>query len=336
MINRIYRLVGTKKIEVFQRELDISENMPVIKPDYLSICAADQRYYFGKRPKEILKKKLPMALIHEGIGTVVYDKTGAFKEGTKVVMIPNVPGSDTEIKENYALDSKFMSSSKDGFMQDFLQLPSDRLIELPNDNMVYVLSELMSVTFNAIDTMGDIFGGKKNIGIWGDGKVGYATAIILHCLYPQAKIYVFGIHRKKLQYFSFADYCFETDEIPDNLQFDICFECVGGMGSADAIEQIITYIKPQGHIALLGVSEQFILMNTRMILEKGINFVGCSRSGKNDFENAVKLLAQSSHARAYMENIISEVINVESISDIHTAFESDCINDFKTVLKWMV
>ncbi len=335
MINRIYRLVGTKKIEVFQRELDISE-MVVVKPDYLSICAADQRYYFGKRPKAILKKKLPMALIHEGIGTVVYDRTGTYKSGTKVVMIPNIPGSDKSIKENYGTDSKFMSSSKDGFMQDFLKFPSNRLIKLPNDNKVYVLCELMSVIFNAVDTMGDVFQGRKTIGIWGDGKVGYASALILHYLFPECLIYVFGIHRKKLQYFSFVDCCYETDEIPSNLQLDICFECVGGMGSAEAIKQIIQYIKPQGSIALLGVSEQFVPINTRMILEKGLKITGCSRSGKVDFENAVKFLTESSYLRAYMENIISEVINIENISDIHNAFESDCINDFKTVMKWSI
>ena len=39
----------------------------------------------------MLEKKLPMALIHEGIGEVVFDKTSEFKAGDKVVMIPNTP-----------------------------------------------------------------------------------------------------------------------------------------------------------------------------------------------------------------------------------------------------
>ena len=36
-------------------------------------------------------KKLPMSLIHEGVGEVVYDHKGIFKIGTKVVLVPNTP-----------------------------------------------------------------------------------------------------------------------------------------------------------------------------------------------------------------------------------------------------
>lgn len=32
-----------------------------------------------------------MALIHEGIGVVVKDATGAFARGSRVVMVPNAP-----------------------------------------------------------------------------------------------------------------------------------------------------------------------------------------------------------------------------------------------------
>ena len=42
----------------------------IIRPTHLSICNADQRYYQGTRDPEVLAKKLPMALIHEGIGVV--------------------------------------------------------------------------------------------------------------------------------------------------------------------------------------------------------------------------------------------------------------------------
>ncbi len=336
MINRIYRLIDKRKIEVFQRELDLSADMPLIKPEYLSICAADQRYFMGKRPKEIMKKKLPMALIHEGTGVVVYDKSGRLRSGTRVVMVPNIRGTDDSIKENYGTDSRFMSSSCDGFMQDFVQMPQDRLIPLPDGDKVYVLCELMSIAFNAIDTVEIPPDRQINIGVWGDGKVGYASAIILKHCFPNARIYVFGVHAKKLQYFSFADFVFETDAIPDGLTLDVCFECVGGTGSGDAVEQIIKHIRPQGSIALLGVSEQPVPINTRMVLEKGLRLTGCSRSSREDFERAVKLLSEHSYVRAYMENIISETVRVTEVADIYHAFESDCINDFKTIMKWRI
>ena len=37
-----------------------------------------------------MKKKLPMALIHECSGVVLKDNTNKFLPGTKVVLIPNI------------------------------------------------------------------------------------------------------------------------------------------------------------------------------------------------------------------------------------------------------
>ena len=56
-----------------------------------SICAADQRYYTGSRGRVVMKQKLPMALIHEAVGEVVYDPKGEYQIGTNVVMVPNTP-----------------------------------------------------------------------------------------------------------------------------------------------------------------------------------------------------------------------------------------------------
>ena len=101
----------------------------VVRPTHLSICHADQRYYQGSRPAEILAKKLPMALIHEGIGDVVYDPLGEFKPGELVVMIPNTPVEKDEIiGENYLRSSKFRASGFDGFMQDNVALDRDRVL----------------------------------------------------------------------------------------------------------------------------------------------------------------------------------------------------------------
>lgn len=36
----------------------------------------------------------------------------------------------------------------------------------------------------------------------------------------------------------------------------------------------------------------------------------------------------------YLENIISETIQINQLNDINEAFERDLNNDFKTVMKW--
>ena len=119
MLNTIYRLTEPRKIEVEFNEIDTKADSVIVRPTHLSICNADQRYYQGTRAPEVLAKKLPMALIHEGIGTVVLDNRGEFKPGEAVVMIPNTPiEKDEFIAENYLRSSRFRASGFDGFMQD--------------------------------------------------------------------------------------------------------------------------------------------------------------------------------------------------------------------------
>ena len=68
MINQVIKLVAPRRMETFFKEENIDDSSIVVRPRYLSICAADQRYYTGSRAKEILDKKLPLALIHEAVG----------------------------------------------------------------------------------------------------------------------------------------------------------------------------------------------------------------------------------------------------------------------------
>ena len=101
MINSVYRLIAPGMIEVACTQPDI-KNSVLLRPVYLSVCKADQRYYLGNRSREALKAKLPMALIHECVAKVVFDPTDNFKPGEIVVPVPNTPTEDDDIiAENY-------------------------------------------------------------------------------------------------------------------------------------------------------------------------------------------------------------------------------------------
>ena len=122
MLNAVFQLKKPRQFETIYKDLSIDTTHTIVKPTYLSICNADQRYYQGTRGEEILKKKLPMALIHEGIGRVVYDPTDTFSVGQKVVMIPNLPKEQDEIiAENYLRSSRFRASGTDGFLQEYIK-----------------------------------------------------------------------------------------------------------------------------------------------------------------------------------------------------------------------
>ncbi|HLR03898.1 MAG TPA: ribitol-5-phosphate dehydrogenase [Virgibacillus sp.] len=341
MINQVYRLVSPRQFEVTYKDKTINDKEVVVRPTHLSICAADQRYYTGTRGEEAMKKKLPMALIHEGVGEVVFDPTEKLKVGTKVVMVPNTPTqTDSYIAENYLRSSKFRSSGYDGFMQDYVFLTHDRLVELPQDiDMdVAAFTELVTIAVHSLTRFEKkAHTRKETFGVWGDGNLGFISSLILKKLYPESKVIIFGKTDYKLNHFSFVDEAIKIGEIPEDLSIDHAVECAGGKGSQYAVDQIIDHINPEGTICLLGVSEYPIEVNTRMVLEKGLTVLGSSRSGATDFQNTIDIYAEHPEVVDYLSTLVGEVHDVRKVNNITSAFEGDLATSWgKTVMRWMI
>lgn len=337
MVNYVYQLVAPRVISIKYENLNLNDKV-VIKPLYMAICHADQRYYTGNRDKKVLSQKLPMALIHECCGEVVIDKSGKFKKGQKVVLIPNVPGKyNDEIYENYGEGAKFLSSGYDGFMREYINLSADRVVPFENIPLeIAAITEFISVSVHAIERLKKISHSKKDtIGVWGDGSLAFVTANVLKKEFPNSQIIIFGKNRDKLSLFSFVDKTILIDNIPKDLKIDHAFECVGGEGSFYAIDDIIRYIKPQGTILLMGVSENRIGINTRDILEKGLTFIGSSRSGYQDFVKAIKIL-QDEKIQKRLKVIIENYGVIKRIEDMHKVFNFDLNTPFKTVFRWEI
>ena len=339
MLNTVYRLVAPRRFEVAFNDIDLNGEQIVVRPTHLSICHADQRYYQGSRPVEVLAKKLPMALIHEGIGDVVYDPLGEFKPGELVVMIPNTPVEKDEIiGENYLRSSKFRASGFDGFMQDNVALDRDRVLRLPQDidRSVAAFTEIVTISVQALRRFARFTHKRKNVvGIWGDGNLGYITAIFFHYMYPETKLLIFGTDKEKLATFSFADETYLVWDVPEGVEVDHAFECVGGEASQKAVDQIIELINPEGTISLLGVSEYAVPINTRMVLEKGLCLFGSSRSGREDFEKTVEMYQEHPEILGYLSNIVGAQVEIHSIADMNKAFELDIQKMMgKTIMIW--
>jgi ribitol-5-phosphate 2-dehydrogenase len=280
-----------------------------------------------------------MALIHEGIGTVVDDPTGTFQKGSSVVIIPNKPFEQNEyIAENYLYSSKFSASSCDGFMQEYMTLDPLQVVALPEsvDKNVAAFTELISVVAHAISRFeGIAHESRRALGIWGDGNVGYIASLLIHMLYPDTDIYVVGRNTHKLNDFTFARGTFLVGDVAELPPLDHAFECCGGEGSAPAIDQIIDAINPEGTISLLGVSENKVPINTRMVLEKGLRLYGSSRSGREDFLQTVQWYEQYPVMVEYLSSLVGSVVEVQSVPDIVAAFESDKKKSMgKTVMHW--
>lgn len=337
MINTKYKLTAPYGIEAYYENLDFDDELIAVRPEMLSICKADMRYFFGTRDPKVLKKRLPMALIHEAAGTVLHDAKNRFKAGQKVILLPNIPGKDLKYEENYRLDSKFRSSRADGFMQEIVMLPESQIVAYDGIPLqVAAYTEFISVGVHALRS----YRSRKkefpeSIGVWGDGGLGYIICTLIKHYFPETKITIIGVNREKLDMFQFADEICLVDEVDcGRAQFDDVFECVGGPASGQAIAQMIDTIRPEGIMMLLGVSEEPVPILTRMVLEKGLTLLGRSRSAREDFEETVSILSNDETALNRLSLLVSEEVEIKNISDIKTAFEKSKTVDFKVVMKW--
>ena len=338
MINTKYKLTTPLSIDTFCENVDYNDSNVIVKPLKLSICKADMRYYFGMRDAKVLKKRLPLALIHEACGVVLHDGAGSFHPGQKVILLPNIPGTEEGVGENYRRDSLFRSSRADGFMQEIVSLPESQLVEYDDisDNCA-AITEFISVGVHAVKNYLSVRKRTaKTIGVWGDGGLGYIVCCLLKYYLPETKVTVIGVNHTKLNMFQFVDERLTIDEVSSANHFDDVFECVGGSASGNAIEQMIDTITPEGIITLLGVSEEPVPINTRMVLEKGLTLIGRSRSAREDFVEAVHIMETSKKVAKRMSLLISEIVEIHNINDIHKAFNESKIVDFKLVMDWMM
>lgn len=342
MLNCVYRLIAPRSIEPVQLEVPtLGTSTVAVRPTHLSICNADMRYYLGTRGADVLARKLPMALIHEGIGRVLRDPSGTFAPGQRVVMLPNNPHeADPFIAENYLRSSEFCGSGFDGFMQECLYLPARRVLALPEgvDDETAAFTEIVSVAMHAVTRFEAIAHARRDcVGVWGDGNLGYIVALILRMRYPGMRIVVVGRNAYKLNDFTFVDDAFTSYDVPAGLAVDHAFECCGGDGAAAAIDQIIDAVQPEGTVSLLGVSENPVPVNTRMVLEKGLRLFGSSRSGRADFEAVVNLYREKPEVLGYLSLLVGDVVPVRAVSDMTRAFEADLRKTMgKTIMEWRV
>lgn len=337
MINHVYQLVSPKTIAVKFEDLN-SKGKVLLRPRYMGLCHADGRYYWGRRDPKVLREKLPMALIHECVGEVVADHTGTFSSGDQVVLIPNVPGEESEeIYENYAKGARFLSSGVDGFMREMVCLKPDRVVEANGiDPVLAAITEFVSVAVHGVNRFNCVAHSRRNrIAVIGDGSLGFSMACVLSSMMPESELIVVGHNVDKLSLFSFAQERWLSGDVPADLCFDHAFECAGGGGCESAIDFVIQHINPQGALMLMGVSEHPVPILTRNVLEKGLTVTGCSRSGREDFVKAVDLLRMPIMQKRFRQ-IVFEDAPVSSVQDIKRVFATDMQTPFKTVFEWDV
>ena len=346
MFQTIYKVTSPGVIEEFIDSVDLDKEHALVKVDYMAICKADIRYYLGNREQSVLNHKYPLAPIHEAVGHVIKDPTGRFKPGDKVILIPNSVEAryllDFENKRcvredlgnNYAIHSTFRSSTTDGFLKEFYVADPELLVKYNNavPTNLAVFSELLSVAVAALRRIN--FQEAEKIALFGDGILAYITYIVFKADHPNADLTIYGVDANKLKIFKGANAKLYEDYRGE--KYDTMIEIVGGKFSTDAINQMIDWATVGADLILMGVSEEKVPVNTRLVLEKGLSLKGVTRSDKKDFEHVAKLLSNKEVQEMLKPMIISET-KIKSVNDIYHCYEEDIHNKTiigKNIMKW--
>ena len=332
MFAKSYKITEPKRFEIFVE--DIRNENVLVRPDYLAVCKADIRYYLGNRSLSILKRKFPMSLIHEATGVVVRDKSGEFKSGQRVVLLPcrrsECDGSKCEVcvrdnphlLDNYCPESKFCSSNYDGFSKELIDLDKEYMIPIPDEiGEEAVFSELISVGCCALRRAGFSEGESvKSVTVWGDGIMGYIISLVAKYGFG-CEVNIVGLSKEKLEKFDFANVYYSND-IEALPRMSVAIEAVGGNASGIAAKQAIDKLYSGGKLILSGVANDNVPLNTRMVLEHGISIRGTTRSVRCDFEKAVELLTIPEF-REHIKTLLLSVREVNNIRDYYAVFEEE-------------
>ena len=162
----------------------------------------------------------------------------------------------------------------------------------------------------------------------------YIVYIVLTHDHPNLDLTVFGIDNNKLAMFKEA----KTTRYEDykGEKFDTLIECVGGRFSEDAINNMINLAIPGADLILMGVSEDKVQINTRVILDKGLSLKGVTRSTRKDFEHAKEIIEDKSSQEKLEPMVLSEK-KIASVVDIYRCYEEEINNKTKigkNLLKW--
>ncbi|NMD69319.1 alcohol dehydrogenase catalytic domain-containing protein [Bacillus sp. DNRA2] len=339
--SRTFRLLSPGKVEEVLIERNVREGEVVVEPILASICHADLRYYMGLRSPEVMAKKLPMALIHEGIARVVESKSDKVKVGQKVVIVPNIPGNllgegdteecsplrDKDFIDNYSEKNKFLGSGYDGIAQNRLVVPAECAIPIGESvpDEIAVLSELCTVSYQALSRIKEqLTSPNSTVALFGDGPVGYLTAAMIHHVYglDASRLKVFGAIPEKLAQFGFADCALVQEyDFKAGKRVDVVVECTGGKFSESAVNQGIDLLARGGTLVLMGVSEERVPINTRDVLEKGLTLLGSSRSACRDFHAVITAMENVDYQKTLRAILPTEFNAIHNADDFMKAMD---------------
>jgi ribitol-5-phosphate 2-dehydrogenase len=338
----VYRLTRPFLVEPFEEPAGPpAAEQVLLRPVRAGICGSDLKLYSGTRERSALRSKLPMALLHEGVATVMAVGEGVtLTPGQRVVPSPNIPCTIADpgrypspelacfacrpggAGANYCLAGRFLSSNTDGLARTAFVHPAACTIPIPDGvpDTLAVLCEPIATVLAGLEAVAPPVGGRFLV--IGNGAMGILVAVVLR-LVVQARpddILMTGHHwqARASAVEGLATPVEAAEARSMAAAVDVTFECVGGDASADTLALAVDVLRPGGRGVLFGPSEQPILLDARKMIAKGLTFLGCNRAREEHFARALAL-AQEPTVWPFLEHALGSkefvVTNAKDLED---------------------
>lgn len=269
------------------RDLELPESLGpssvLVRMGAVGVCGSDVlRFGVGKG------YGFPLVLGHEMSGTVEQDSpSGKFRVGDKVAIFPCLPkASDpyTKIGEWALSDGyDYFGSRRNGGMQEFLQVPEENLVKLP-DSLPLVLGAMVepaAVSLHAVRKLQ--INANSSAVVIGGGPIGNFAGQWLRYL-GVSRVFIADVDSRKLQVasevglstinVSEAPLTEQTNHSMNSRGFDLVVEATGLPGS---VRQAIQIAAPMGQVLLLGDLSADLELSKElvsMVLRKELKLIG--------------------------------------------------------------
>lgn len=305
----------------------------LLKPVVAGICGSEMLYFKGQKEAEKLKNRLPMCLLHEGVAEVVEAGHGTkLQKGTKVVVDPLIPCGKCRaclsFHENLCREGRYMAATMDGLARTFFVYPESRVVPVPNGVSLEVaaLSEPVSVALNAVESAGVSSG--ERVAVIGDGTVGYlvAAAVSSVAKVPVEDLFFVGVIDEKLALAK--DFASPLNSVSERLRLDglmdgvdVVFEAAGGGAHRITVAQSVRLLRPGGRGVLLGISLGEVPVAVTDVVNKGLTFMGSTRSRMEHYVKVLDLLKKDAIFGSRVGRaILGRSFTVRSADDLYAAF----------------
>ena len=305
----------------------------LLKPVVAGICGSEMLYFKGQKEAEKLKNRLPMCLLHEGVAEVVESGHGTkLQKGAKVVVDPLVPCGKCRaclnLRENLCREGRYMAATMDGLARTFFVYPESRVVPVPDGLSLEIaaLSEPVSVALNAVESAGVSSG--ERVAVISDGTVGYlVTAVVSSLAKVSAEnLFFVGVVDEKLALAK--DFASPLNSMSERLRLealtggmDVVFEAAGGGAQRVTVAQAVRLLRPGGRGVLLGISLGEVPVAVTDIVNKGLTFMGSTRSRIEHYVQVLDLLKKDAVFGSRLKRAVSgKSFIVRSADDLDAAF----------------